>query len=39
MSGPQVAKHFKVSTPTVYQHWQLSRSAKKPKWIRKTKPK
>lgn len=39
MTGPQVAKHFKVATPTIYQHWQLSRSARKPKWIRKTKPK
>lgn len=39
MSGPQVAKHFKVATPTIYQHWQLSRSARKPKWIRKTEPK
>lgn len=39
MSGPQVAKHFGVATPTIYQHWQLSRSAHKPRFIRKTKPK
>lgn len=39
MSGPQVAKHFKVATPTIYQHWQLSRASKGPRFIRKTKPK
>ena len=39
MSGPQVAKHFKVSTPTIYQHYQLSRASKGPRFIRKTKPK
>ncbi len=39
MSGPQVAAHFHVSTPTIYQHYQLSRSAGKPRFIRKTKPK
>lgn len=39
MSGPQVAKHFKVATPTIYQHWKLSRANKGPRFIRKTKPK
>lgn len=40
MSGPAVAKHFKVSTPTIYQHYRLNRSAKGgPRFIRKTKPK
>ena len=39
MSGPQVARHFKVSTPTIYQHYQLSRASKGPRFIRKTKPK
>lgn len=39
MSGPQVAAHFKVATPTIYQHWQLSRASKGPRFIRKTKPK
>ena len=40
MSGPAVAKHFKVSTPTIYQHYALNRSAKGgPRFIRKTKPK
>lgn len=35
MSGPQVAKHFGVSTPTVYQHWKYAGEGK---FIRK-KPK
>ena len=39
MSGPQVAKHFKVATPTIYQHYQLGRASKGPRFIRKTKPK
>lgn len=39
MSGPQVAQHFGVSTPTIYQHYQLSRRSKGPRFIRKTKPK
>jgi len=39
MSGPQVAKHFKVSAPTIYRHYALSRSSKGPRFIRKTKPK
>ena len=39
MSGPQVAAHFKVATPTIYQHYQLGRSSKGPRFIRKTKPK
>ena len=39
MSGPKVAAHFKVSTPTIYQHYQLGRSSKGPRFIRKTKPK
>lgn len=39
MSGPQVAAHFKVATPTIYQHYQLSRASKGPRFIRKTKPK
>jgi len=38
MSGPQVAAHFKVATPTIYQHYQLSRASKGPRFIRKTKP-
>lgn len=38
-SGPQVAKHFKVSTPTIYQHYRLNRSKRGPRFIRKTKPK
>jgi DNA invertase Pin-like site-specific DNA recombinase len=39
MSGPQVAKHFGVSAPTIYRHYQLSRSSRGPRFIRKTKPK
>ena len=39
MSGPQVAEHFKVSTPTIYQHWRLNRSGRGLRFIRKTKPK
>jgi DNA invertase Pin-like site-specific DNA recombinase len=39
MSGPQVAAHFKVSTPTIYQHYALNRTGKPPRFIRKTKPK
>lgn len=39
MSGPKVAAHFKVSTPTIYQHYALNRSGKGPRFIRKTKPK
>lgn len=39
MSGPQVAKHFKVSTPTIYQHYALNRSGRGKRFIRKTKPK
>lgn len=38
-TGPKVAAKFKVSTPTVYQHWKLNRTGRGPKWIRKTKPK
>jgi DNA invertase Pin-like site-specific DNA recombinase len=38
MSGPQVAAHFKVSRPTIYQHWQLNRTGKGPRFTRKTKP-
>ena len=39
-SGPEVARYFKVSTPTIYQHYGLNRSAKGgPRFIRKTKPK
>ena len=39
MSGPQVAAHFKVSTPTIYQHYALNRSGRGLRFIRKTKPK
>jgi len=39
MSGPQVAEHFGVSTPTIYQHWRLNRSRRGARFIRKTKPK
>lgn len=39
MSGPQVADHFGVSTPTIYQHYRLNRSGRWPWFIRKTKPK
>lgn len=39
MSGPQVAKHFGVSTPTIYQHYRLNRSGRGPRFVRKTKPK
>ena len=39
MSGPAVAKHFKVSTPTIYQHYALNRSGRGLRFIRKTKPK
>lgn len=39
MSGPQVAKHFGVSTPTIYQHYALNRSGRGLRFIRKTKPK
>lgn len=39
MSGPQVAKHFKVSTPTVYQHWKLNRTGRGDRFIRQTEPK
>lgn len=39
MSGPKVAAHFKVATPTIYQHWRLNRSSRGPRFIRKTKPK
>ncbi|MBV6487613.1 MAG: DNA-invertase hin [Pseudorhodoplanes sp.] len=36
MSGPQVAEHFKVSTPTIYKHWKLNRSRRGgPRFIRK----
>lgn len=38
-SGPKVAKHFKVSAPTIYQHWQRNKSKRGKKWVRKTKPK
>jgi DNA invertase Pin-like site-specific DNA recombinase len=38
-TGPKVAAKFKVSTPTIYQHWKLNRSGRGPKWLRKTKPK
>jgi DNA invertase Pin-like site-specific DNA recombinase len=38
-TGPKVAAKFKVSTPTVYQHWKLNRTGRGPKWLRKTKPK
>lgn len=38
-SGPKVAAKFKVSTPTIYQHYKLNRSGKGPRFIRKTKPK
>lgn len=39
MSGPAVAKHFKVSTPTIYQHYALNRSGRGLRFVRKTKPK
>ncbi len=39
MSGPAVAKYFKVSTPTIYQHYQLNRTGAGKRFIRKTKPK
>lgn len=39
VSGPKVAAKFKVSTPTIYQHYKLNRSGKWPRFIRKTKPK
>lgn len=39
MSGPAVAKHFGVSTPTIYQHYALNRTGRGPRFIRKTKPK
>ena len=38
-SGPDVAKHFKVSTATIYQHWRLRQSGRGARFIRKTKPK
>jgi DNA invertase Pin-like site-specific DNA recombinase len=39
MSGPQVAAHFGVSTPTIYQHWKMNRESDTPRFIRKTEPK
>jgi DNA invertase Pin-like site-specific DNA recombinase len=39
MSGPKVAAHFKVSTPTIYQHYALNRTGRGLRFIRKTKPK
>lgn len=39
LSGPEVAAHFKVATPTIYQHYKLNRSGRGPRFIRKTKPK
>ena len=39
MSGPQVARHFEVSTPTIYQHWGLNRTSRGKRFNRKTKPK
>ena len=39
MSGPQVAKHFGVATPTIYQHYKLNRTGRGDRFIRKTKPK
>lgn len=39
MSGPEVAKHFGVSTPTIYQHYRLNKSGHGARFIRKTKPK
>jgi len=39
MSGPQVAEHFSVATPTIYQHYRLNRSGRGARFIRKTKPK
>src|SRR6185312_5242988 len=38
-TGPKVAAKFKVSTPTIYQHWKLNRTGRGAKWLRKTKPK
>jgi len=35
-SGPEVAKHFGVSTPTIYQHWKYAGEGK---FIRKPLPK
>jgi len=34
-SGPEVAKYFKVSTATIYQHWKLNRTGKGSRFIRK----
>ena len=39
MSGPEVAKRFKVSTPTIYQHWRMRKGGTGSRFIRKTKPK
>ena len=39
MSGPQVAAHFGVSTPTIYQHRKMNRESDSPRFIRKTEPK
>lgn len=38
-SGPKVAAKYKVSTPTIYQHYKLNRSGRGKRFIRKTKPK
>ena len=38
-SGPKVAAKYKVSTPTIYQHYKLNRTGRGPRFIRKTKPK
>lgn len=39
MSGPEVARHFKVATPTIYQHYKLNRTGRGLRFVRKTKPK
>ena len=38
-NGPEVAAKFKVSTPTIYQHYKLNRTGRGKRFLRKTKPK
>lgn len=38
-TGPQVAEFFKVSTPTIYQHYKRNPKGDEPRFIRKSQPK
>ncbi len=38
LDGPQVAKRYNVSVPTIYRHYKLNRSSRGPRFVRKTKP-